>query len=126
MKLYLIENQKKILVTVSFKIFEVNNTCTMIASYISHCSYFIPAGTIPVLQYLSYVFFTIIPSIITAPCNMGQCEGGEAILSLLIGCSLYGKSALNFKHIKSCALFIVRRLNMVESVVLHIENLTPR
>ena len=43
-----------------------------------------------------------------------------------IGCSLYGKSALNFKHIKSCASFIVRRLNMVESVVLHIENLTPR
>ena len=43
-----------------------------------------------------------------------------------VGCSLYGKSALNFKHIKSCASFIVRRLIVVESVVLHIENFSPR
>ena len=43
-----------------------------------------------------------------------------------LGCSLYGKKALNFKHIKSCESFIVRRLNMVDSVVLHIENFTPR
>ena len=50
----------------------------MKASSIPHCSYFDPAITISELQDVISVISII------SPCNMGQCEGGEAILSLFV------------------------------------------
>ena len=52
----------------------------MVSSCISHCSYPTPAVTIPVLN---DIIISVI-SITISPCNMGQCEGGEAILSLFV------------------------------------------
>ena len=65
--------------TVSFKILEFNDACSMIASCIPHCSYFPPAVTISELK-------DIITSVISiiSPCNMGQYEGDAAILSLFV------------------------------------------
>ena len=65
--------------TVSFKILEFNDACSMRISCIPHCSYLHPAVTISELQDVRTVI-----SIIPAPCNTGQCEGDAVILSLFV------------------------------------------
>ena len=70
----------KLLITELFKIFKVNDTCSMIASCIPHCSNLTPAVTVPVLE--DVIIQPVIS--ILSPCNTGQCEGGEVIISLLV------------------------------------------
>ena len=53
----------------------------MIISCIPHCSYLPPAVTISVFQNVRTAISRDSISTIS-PCNTGQCEGGEAILSL--------------------------------------------
>ena len=71
------EDKIQLLITISFEILKFNYACSMRASCIPHCSQLPPSVTISELQNVSAVTSTI------SPCNTGQCEGGEAILSLL-------------------------------------------
>ena len=73
------DDKIKLLITVSFKIFKFNDTCSMRASCVPHFSYLTPAVTISELK---DIIISVIS--ISSPCNTGQYEGGAAILSLLI------------------------------------------